>query len=57
MKKKSDIEIIFKNNIVSKVIGKSRPLTNFQRKKHDVKIKKTINKILSLQDGDLKEWD
>jgi|TARA_B110000967_G_C18582815_1_gene410538 hypothetical protein len=57
MKKKSDIEIIFKNNIVSKVIGKSRPLTNLQRKKRDVKIKKTINKILSLQDGDLKEWD
>ena len=57
MKKKSDVEIIFKNNIVSKVIGKSRPLTNLQRKKRDVKIKKTINKILSLQDGDLKEWD
>ena len=57
MKKKSDIEIIFKNNIVSKVIGKSRPLTNLQRKKRDVKIKKIINKILSLQDGDLKEWD
>jgi hypothetical protein len=57
MKKKSDIEIIFKNNIVSKVIGKSRPLTNFQRKKRDAKIKKTINKILSLQDGDLKKWD
>ena len=57
MKKKSDIEIIFKNNFVSKVIGKSRPLTNLQRKKRDVKIKKIINKILSLQDGDLKEWD